>query len=283
MKKILIIGSQGYVGSNLVKYLDSENYDLTLVDNQLRKSNVGNSFIKTSYQDLDETFLNHFEECVWLAGHSSVGMANEDPEYALHNNFIDLINFYKKFNGRFIYASTGSVYSRDDNSLSDEESNLSTPKNMYDYSKVSFDNYLVASNLPAITLRFGTVNGFGTNIKSELMINSMVKAFKEKNVLNVNNGNFYRPILWLYDLIPAIKTILDSNVNDGVFNLCSFNSKIEDIAIGTAEILGSKINKLDDTPTYNFQMKNDKFRETFNCEFKGNLEIIVNQLLENKY
>lgn len=283
MKKILIIGSQGYVGSNLVKFLSDHSYNLTLVDNLLRESNIGNPFIEASYQDLDEKFLNDFEDCVWLAGHSSVGMANEDPNFALNNNFIDLINFYNKFNGRFIYASTGSVYSRADNSLSDEESYLSTPKNMYDYSKVSFDNYLVSSSLPAITLRFGTVNGYGTNMKSELMINSMVKTFKEKNLLNVNNGNFYRPILWLHDLMPAIKTILDSNVNDGIFNLCSFNSKIEDIAIRTSEILGCKVNKLEDTPTYNFQMKNEKFIDTFNFEFKGNLENIVNQLSENNY
>lgn len=283
MKKILIIGSQGYIGSTLTKYLKEKDYNLTLVDSLHRKSDVDNFFIQERYQDLEKSFLDSFSDCIWLAGHSSVAMSQTDSSNALKNNFYDLIKFYKKLNGRFIYASTGSVYSRDNVELCDETALLASPQNTYDYSKLAFDNYLISHNLPAVALRFGTVNGLGLNIKKELMINSMVKSYKSDGFIKLNNLNFYRPILWMKDLIFSIENILESNINKQIFNLCSFNSSIGDIGQRVAKILDCEMRILEDTPTYNFKMSNEKFSKLFSYEFQGSLEKIVEELINYDY
>jgi len=283
MQKILIIGSQGYIGSTLVKYLEEKEYDLTLVDSLHRKSNLDNYFIQERYQNLEKSFLDSFSDCIWLAGHSSVAMSQKDSSNALKNNFYDLIEFYKKLNGRFIYASTGSVYSRENVELCDETALLGSPQNTYDYSKLAFDNYLISHSLPAITLRFGTVNGLGLNIKQELMINSMVKSFKHDGFIKLNNLNFYRPVLWMKDLIFSIETILKSNVNNHIFNLCSFNSSIGNIGNEVSKFLNCDIQVLEDTPTYNFKMSNEKFSKFFSYEFQGTIEKIVDELINYDY
>ena len=283
MKKILIIGSQGYIGSNLANYLKNKKIDVTLVDSQLRKSNLNNSFIQSDYQSLNPDFLNEFTDCIWLAGHSSVKMSVQDPGNALDNNFIDLITFIDKFNGRFIYASSGSLYSRVEEELCTEESFLGPPQNIYDFSKLAFDNYISATKLQAIGLRFGTVNGFGSNIKKELMINAMVKSCKDNGYLTMNNENFYRPILWLQDLLRAIGSIIDSDINSGIYNLCSLNSSIKNIGQGVADLLDCDIKLSEDSPTYNFKMSNKKFCNHFSYHFEGSIEKIVNDLEQGSY
>ena len=40
MKKVLLIGASGYIGSELSKFLLKKNYELTEVDNLRRKSSV---------------------------------------------------------------------------------------------------------------------------------------------------------------------------------------------------------------------------------------------------
>lgn len=283
MKKILIIGSQGYIGSTLARYLNEKNYNITLVDSLLRESSLDNNFIKERYQNLEEDFLGSFSDCLWLAGHSSVAMSQNDSHNALKNNFYDLIEFFNKFRGRFIYASTGSVYSRENVELCNETALLGTPQNTYDFSKLAFDNYLVSHNLSAVTLRFGTVNGVGLNMKQELMINSMVKSYKQDGYIKLNNINFYRPILWIKDLIFSIEKILESDINNQIFNLCSFNSSIGDIGEKVSKYLDCEMQIFDDTPTYNFKMSNKKFRDFFSYEFQGSIEKIVEELVNYDY
>ena len=67
------------------------------------------------------------------------------------------------------------------------------PKNIYDFTKISFDNYLISNERNGIGLRFGTVNGVSQNMKKELMINSMIKSFKDSGEINIMNKDFLDP------------------------------------------------------------------------------------------
>lgn len=278
--KILIIGANGYIGSVLFNKLKNKNIDVVGVDNYLRKdhSQIFDDILVSDFSKLDKPFLDNFTDCIWLSGYSSVKQAAFNPNDALKVNLFDLINFRKLFNGRFIYASSGSVYSNDKPKVCDELSETSQPQNMYDYTKISFDNYLIATETKGIGLRFGTVNGSSSNIKNELMINSMVNDAISKKEVNLMNSNFYRPILSLNDLINGLIQLLDSEIDTGIFNMCSFNNSIGEIASSVSDILGVKLNDRGSTKTYNFMMDNTKFQNTFNFQFSDNLEDIVKEL-----
>jgi nucleoside-diphosphate-sugar epimerase len=130
--KILVIGGNGYIGSRVVQQLLSMGRPVTAVDCFLRpdaNKTAPYPIIDSAYQDLDLEFLASFTDCIWLAGHASVPQAMGDPKGALNNNFFDLIKFRARFDGRLIYASSGSVYSRNKPEECTEESFLANPSN----------------------------------------------------------------------------------------------------------------------------------------------------------
>lgn len=278
--KVLLIGVNGYVGYELYNYLINKKIEVVGVDNFLRKDinkKIDNTLV-SDYINLDQGFLDQFTDCIWLSGYSSVKQASENPRDALEVNLINLINFRHRFNGRFIYASSGSVYSKKKPEVCDELSETSTPMNMYDYTKISFDNYLIASNLNGIGLRFGTVNGPGENIKRDLMINSMVYDAVLKKEIYVMNSEYYRPILSITDLINGIYKILNSDIKTGIYNMCSFNSSIGDIANEVSRNLNVKLIDRGSKLTYNFLMDSSKFQNDFNFKFELKIEDIIQEL-----
>ncbi len=277
--KILLIGAHGYIGYKLFLSLLKKNYSVVGIDNFIRDKDVesiDSRIIRESYQNLNFKYLDQFTDCVWLAGHSSVKMSMEDENGALKNNLFDLINFSNLFRGRFIYASSGSVYSRQNAEKSTEDSYNILPTNVYDYTKVAFDNYISVTKKNAIGLRFGTVNGYSKRLRDELMINSMLKSSIKNGYLSLMNGEKYRPILFIDELITCIHKILESKINSGIFNLASLNCQIKDIAEEVSSQLNSKIIYATDKPTYNFMMNTKKFEETFNYRFSGSIENIIN-------
>jgi UDP-glucose 4-epimerase len=270
--KILLIGANGYIGCRVLKELRRTGADVTGIDNYLRadrQQELDPDIVQVSYQNLKPNFLDTFTDCVWLAGHSSVGMSVADEHGALRNNLYDLIDFSNSFRGRLIYASSGSVYSRPIAEASIESSTLMAPSNIYDYTKVAFDNYLSATNKQAVGLRFGTVNGWAERLRKELMLNSMVLSCKENGYLWASNTKAFRPILFIEDLVRAIVAILNSQVAQGIYNLASFNMSIGQIAAEIADELGAEIKYKPDSPTYNFMMDTSSFEKTFDFEFSG--------------
>ncbi len=288
-KKILIIGANGYIGSSVSSEL-SLSHEIVAVDNYLRPApdaegnwinqsfngkNRNLEFVETSFQNLDLTFLDQFTDCIWLAGHSSVSQAMSDEYAALNNNLHDLIKFRQKFRGRFIYASSGSVYSRPNEEMCDENARLTSPSNIYDYTKTSFDHYIQATHTNAIGLRFGTVNGGSQRMRPELMLNAMCYSAKKKGVVKLSNGHAYRPVLYLPDLVQAICRIVNSDLNSGFFNLCSVNMKIKDYASCVADHYGVKIENTPSSPTYNFLMTAEKFEKAFDFAFEQDINEII--------
>ena len=177
--KILLIGANGYIGYKLFLSLLENNFEVIGVDNFIRSDGKNKSdkrIFEKSYQELDSIFLSQFTDCIWMAGHSSVKMSIDDENGALKNNLFDLINFVNVFSGRFIYASSGSVYSRVNAEKSREDSTNMVPTNVYDYTKLAFDNYISVTKKNAIGLRFGTVNGHSERLRNELMVNSMAES-----------------------------------------------------------------------------------------------------------
>jgi len=283
-QRILVIGGNGYIGSRLIEHLLSQGREVTAVDNFLRPDpdrTATYPIINSAYQDLSADFLAPFTDCVWLAGHASVPQAITDPKGALRNNFFDLIELRARFIGRLIYASSGSVYSRERPEECTEQSFLANPSNIYDYTKTAFDLYLASQKIEAVCLRFGTVNGPSSRLRDELMLNRMVRDAVGKGMITVRNGRVWRPILFIDDLIRGLTAIVDSDRTTGIFNMCSVNMTISEYTNAVAQLAGSSIQVLEDTPTYNFIMSAQKFADEFSFEFTNTVYPIINAIIDS--
>ena len=281
-KEILIIGGTGYIGSllyvNLLsKYKKVDTIDIEWFGNY---SNVNN--LKMNVHDIKQTDLYTYDVIIYTAANSSVRLCN-DIYSTIDNNIINFINLVQKLtHQKFIYASSSCVYGTSGNLLNTEDDLLMVTDGL-SLSKSTIDNFIKLTDVEYYGLRFGSVNGWSPNMRTDLMINSMTLSAINTNEVNVFNGSSFRPILYIEDLCDAIIAITDDyKDNRGIYNVSSFNSNIYDIAKEVTTYTKSKLNVSGDTTSYNFQMSSDKFSNTFNFKFKGNIKSIVDSILNNK-
>lgn len=271
--KILIIGGYGYVGSRVHEYLKFEmpTSEIEVVDQ------VGGGL---RYQDLTQNYIGNFDSIIWLAGHSSVSQAIADPVGALRNNLVDLYEFGLKLKKSqiFIYASSASVYNRPEASLAVETDLLQTPLNAYDLSKKWFDEVSIKLTAQTYGLRFGTVSGMSPNIRTDLIVNAMVKSGLQNGYITVRNELSMRSILGISDLACAVKTILNECPEIGIYNVASESGTIGEIGERTANMLGVPVNIAPSDGTYNFQVATTKLENCTSWRSTETIESLVADL-----
>lgn len=280
-QKVLIIGGNGYVGSRLIYDLHNI-YDLHSIDICWFGQPDSHTEVR-DYNQLTKQELSQYNAIILLAGHSSVKMC-DGPVLASWsnnvNNFIDLVNKLDK-SQTLVYASSGSVYGSS-NTVSLEDVPLKfKPINNYDLTKYSLDIHaekFIRAGYTIIGLRFGTVNGWSTHTREELMINSMTKKALHDGEILINNKTITRPILGIGDISRAVKEIIDKPVS-GVYNLASFADTVENISGYVSTLLHARVQEtINISGSYDFIMNTDKFKSTYNFEFKESIKSIVDEI-----
>ena len=282
MKKILLIGSDGYIGSRFF-YENKERYNISCVDIGLFHSRE--TTLRINYNSLESNFINSHDCIVFLAGHSSVGMCEGELLPVLKNNFNDFIKFSEKIDNekKFIFISSASVYGKSGNIEVDESYPLVKPINNYDFSKQVLEMYSCLIKSKWYSLRLGTVNGWSPNLRTDTMINSMNKNLMENGFIQISNPNMNRAILSIKELSECISTIIESDSKDfGVYNLASFNSTPIAIAKKIQEMTNCKIIESEGNGySYDFKINCNKFKKDFGFIFKDSIKEIVDDLNKN--
>lgn len=277
MKKILITGGCGYIGSALNRaFLDE--YDIDSVDLEL----YGNPKIVNSKKDFSSTdiFTSKYDVIIHLASVSSVSLCKNRYKMLDVNvyNFLKFIDRMKP-NQKVIYASSSCVY---DNLKDAKETDfIFRPSDDLAMGKAIIDSYMqMDSKVEYYGLRFGSVNGYSPNLRTDLMINAMTLAAQDYKPISLFNAKASRPILGMKDLISAIRCIIESTEdNRGIYNVHSFNAKIGDVAKTIAKLYDSPIaGEEGKSNTFDFTLSSQKFIETFNWKPEETIESIVKSL-----
>lgn len=277
--KILIIGSSGYIGSFL-------SYNLTnsyTVDIGWFDANEPN--LKIDYKNLTSDILKNFSHIILLAGHSSVKMC-VDYHSAWNNNVVNFTNLIGKLNENqtLIYASSGSVYGKKGINCN-ENTTLPAASIEYDLSKQIIEKIAIGAKCKTIGLRFGTVNGFNFNMRSDLLLNALTKNAVENKVINCYNGSDFRSILGLNDLLISIHILINNTHMLGhheIFNLSSFFGSIEEFSTLIAKYFNVPIVFHDqNTSNFSFTLDCNKFCNLFNFKFKDNPNLLIEQIIKN--
>jgi len=280
--KILLIGGSGYIGSELNKFL-SQNHKVKTVDLQWFGGDRSDYCI--NYRELTRKFIKDFDVIVLTAAHSSVPMCNNDPDGAIINNVTNFFDFIKNVskNQKLIYASSSCVYIKSDISGAKEDDKLQ-PNDMLSFSKTTVDNYLAVTNpCEWYSLRFGSVNGWSDNFRDDLMINAMASNAIKNNCLSISNGDNYRPILGIKDLVRAVNQIIESSDDKrGIYNIASFNTNIRAVGNSISSIIGCESKEEKGVASYDFCINTEKFRNAYNFEFNETLETIVQSIVDNE-
>ncbi len=291
--KILIIGGCGYIGSRLYLYLKEQKFEVDTVDLEW----FGN-YVNTNNHKIDMRgvltlrpppvpCLSNYQTVVLLAGHSSVQMCRDDRRSSFNNNLVNFVTLLERIEAcdnppRLIYASSSSIYGNTKDIAAPEGWERYDPKTYYDLQKQELDYYARLSDVEYYGLRFGTVNGWSPNLRTDIMLNKMYQCATEDNQISIFNKHIYRPILGMGDLVRAVETIIRGDDHRGIYNLASFNASVEEISNSINRALGGNVEIVDKgiSETYNFSINTNKFKGTYEFEFRESVESIVKSLRE---
>lgn len=252
MKKILITGCLGYIGSVLSEFLEKLGYDCIGHDTGFFRNcrfyqGKEPKLLIGDMRHFDQALLDGVDTVVHLAGISNDPFGNltkekvYDPsrEYSLN-----LAKICKERNIKFIFASSCSVYGRGGEYLLNEESPL-YPQTPYSMNKLEIERGLMnmaGGSFSPIILRFATVFGLSPRIRFDVVVNMMTAmAFTTKKIILNSDGQAWRPLVHIEDICEAIKRAIDFR-NSGTLILNVGNKNNNYKIIDIAEIVKKFVN-----------------------------------------
>ena len=194
MKKVLVTGGLGFVGSTLVKKLKQEGgYDITVMDNLSSPSSnasykeEGVKYIIDDILNIDNVFYKDlsFDIIYHLAGLARIQPSFKNPvKYFYNNTFgtVKICDLARRCNAKIIYAGSSSAYSGTMNSpyayaKYNGEEICKLFSKLYDMSAVTARFFNVYGNRQPVEGKFATVIGiFERQYKNKEPLTSKIKS-----------------------------------------------------------------------------------------------------------
>ncbi|MGE3919518.1 MAG: NAD-dependent epimerase/dehydratase family protein [Gammaproteobacteria bacterium] len=241
MKKILVTGGCGFIGSHLTDELIKLGNHVTVLDNLstglLDNLNPKAKFIEGDIRDQSLVLktMKEIDACFHLAAIVSVDLANKEPLLTHDVNLTGTLNLYTVASLQpkkppIIYASSSAVYG-EVSSLPVTEDARTQPISLYGATKLASELYGRVSTLvhrvPTIGLRFFNVYGPRQNPNS--VYSGVISIFADKISKNLpiciyGDGEQTRDFIYVADVVQFCIRALDRiQLAPQVFNVCTNN------------------------------------------------------------
>jgi len=210
MKKILITGGAGYIGSILTPRLLSKGHKVTVLDNLLFRQNTlleccDNENFNFVYGDCrnEETIkslLKDADVIIPLAAIVGFPACNRDPLSATTINFeaVKMINDLRSKNQRIIYPTTNSGYGATTGEMYCTEETPLHPISLYGRTKADAEKLLLASE-NTVTFRLATVFGMSPRMRVDLLVNDFTYQAVTNGSIILFQKDFKRNYLHVRD------------------------------------------------------------------------------------
>ncbi len=229
MRKILVTGAAGFIGSHLCNRLLADGREVIGLDNlndyydvNLKKARLSPlqeqknfSFIKCSLEDkseIEDLFKNNkFDAVVNLAAQAGVRYSLTNPDSYIQSNIVGFLNILEACRhhgvGHLVYASSSSVYGANTKMPFSVEDNVDHPVSLYAASKKSNElmahTYSHLYGLPTTGLRFFTV--YGPWGRPDMALFLFTKAILAGEPIDVfNHGKMRRDFTYIDDIVEGV-------------------------------------------------------------------------------
>ena len=239
-KTILVTGSPGFIGANLVLRLLTEmksgtvisldnmndyydpalkEYRLGLIEEAAKASPVKHVFIKGSIADkclIDQIFADYRPAVVVnLAAQAGVRYSIDHPDVYIESNLIGFYNILEACRHNpvehLVYASSSSVYGGNKKVPFSTEDKVDNPVSLYAATKKSDEllthAYSKLYNIPSTGLRFFTV--YGPAGRPDMFYFSATNTLSKGGTIKIfNYGNCKRDFTYVDDIVEGVIRVM---------------------------------------------------------------------------
>jgi dTDP-glucose 4,6-dehydratase len=319
MKKIIVTGGLGFIGSNLIDLLIKKKYYVINIDNATYSSNFYNTkkfnklknykFIKCNIKDkkIFKIFLKFKPKCIFnLAAETHVDRSIDDPQNFIQSNIVGVYNllecfknFSKKFETKLIHISTDEVYGDILNGRSSEIDPY-RPSSPYAASKAASDHlvssYVRTYKIPAVITNCS--NNYGPKQHPEKLIPKLIYNILHNKPLPIyGTGTNSREWIYVKDHCEALIKVFQKGKIGHFYNIGS-NQNLNNIQVCKKIIKHSKkifcigknvkINFIKDRPGHDirYALNSNKIKKELNwrpkIDFEQGIKITLRWYKNNK-
>ena len=226
MKKVLVIGGAGYIGSVLVTRLLRDNHvvvlDNFLYNNEDSLAHLTDDrrlkIVRGDFNDrikLDEA-MRGLTDVVLLASLVGDPICKKYPELAKATNLTNSIRLFDRMTEynieSFVFTSTCSNYGlQPEGKIANEASDLN-PQSLYAETKVEFEKYILSRRghvcFSPIILRLATAFGQSPRMRFDLTISEFTRDLAQGKELEVYDAQTWRPYCHVEDISSTIMNVI---------------------------------------------------------------------------
>lgn len=262
VKRILVTGGAGFVGSHLVDKLMYQGHHVIVVDNLFtgRRKNIQQWWNHPNFEfvthDVVNPFFREVDEIYHLACPASPPHYQYNPVKTIKTSTMGTLNMLglaKRTRAKVLLASTSEIYG-DPLQHPQQESyfgNVNTigPRSCYDEGKrvaeTMMQSYHSQSN---VDIRIARIfNTFGPRMNARdgrVVSNFIIEALQNKNLTVYGEGRQTRSFQYVSDLVEGLVALMESNVtvpvnlgNPEEFEIVAFARDIIQVTESTSSIV----------------------------------------------
>jgi len=245
MKKVVVTGGAGFIGSHMVDLLVENNYEVTVIDNLAngRLDNIAHhkgkiKFVQADIGDYNYDFKSIFEDVDYVFHYAAladiVPSINNPVKYHKANvdGTINVLEAARKSGSlkKFVFAASSSCYGIPDIYPTPETSAI-LPEYPYAHTKTVGEQYVMhwgqLYDMPVISMRF--FNVYGIRHRTSGTYGAVFGVFlaqllNNKPLTIVGDGKQTRDFTYVTDIVDACYRASQSDIIQEIFNVGSDNT-----------------------------------------------------------
>jgi len=268
MKKLIIIGGAGFIGTNACYFFVKKKYKILVLDKltyagKLKNINplIKNKLIKfkkldiSNYIKLENEIFNFFPDIIInFAAESHVDRSISSPKVFINSNVLGVYNILfaiknyqekKKNNIHFFQISTDEVYGSLSKGFANEYSFIN-PSSPYSSSKSAADSLILGMS-KTYNINFNITrctNNYGPyQFPEKLIPITLHRALNNKQIKIYGNGKNKRDWIYVLDHINAIYSIIKKGKINNIYNIGAQNIYSNNYIVKKILIILKKYNK----------------------------------------